>query len=190
MIYDEWDDAEVSLAGDQLVIREISPMPMVVARVLTALVPLLAGATVLGVFFSGGFPKPAQTGLAALPAWSLVSAFVVALGVVPLLWGISLIVLRRRYVLRPADSLVECWWLCFSLPLFARRRGLAGMEEVLVRYDRGWFAARWRYFISCCGPRGAIQLVASNDHDRAQSMAQQIADCTGLPVRFEDASAP
>jgi hypothetical protein len=189
MIYDEWQNADVSVEGDRLVISERSPAPVIVARVLTALVPLVAGATVLAVFASGGFPRPAQTGLAALPAWLLVGLFVVALGVLPLAFGLSLIVLRRRYVLRPADSLVECWWLCFSRPLFVRRRALSDLEEVLVRYDRGWFAARWRYFLSCRGPRGAIKLVASTDQDRAQSMARQIADCTGLPVRFEDASA-
>ena len=190
MIYDEWDNADVSREGDHLVIREISPMPMVVARVATALVPLSAGATVLAVFFSGGFPKPTQAGAASAPAVLLLGLFVVALGVVPLIWGVSLIVLRRRYVLRPADSIVESWWLCFSLPLFARRRSLSGLGEVLVRYEKGGpLAARWRYVVSCRGPRGGIKLVATSDQDRAQSMAQQIAGCTGLKVRFEDASA-
>ncbi|MEO8427279.1 MAG: hypothetical protein ABI651_09235 [Verrucomicrobiota bacterium] len=179
MIFDAVISSEQS---GPLVLRERPSTESAVFRPLFGLFLLGVGCPIICVFLSGGGPTPVGSLGARIFGWAIVAVFFVALGLLPLGWGLSSLFVRRSYTLRANDDVLESQITFAGAPVWTRRRGFAVFERVAVRYQRfGVFGMR-SYFIVACDGQRRVDLSAFTDRAPAESFAADIGTQMRLSV--------
>lgn len=183
MIYADDSKIEVSIANDQMIIRERDTWTALFRVV--GLIPLAAGGLVLYVFASGGGPKPVGSPLQQ--AFGLLVLFVMAcaLGVAPLWLGLDILLFRRGFTINAEGRCIQSHLLLGQWSIWKRNYPTSLYEGVRITYCRlGGIGVRWRFVISCTGRSSELDLAVFSSRSDADDFASKVSAYLGMSVEY------
>ena len=176
-------EAAISNHNGELVIKPRLSLARVLLDFLPGLFLVGTGCLVICVLLSAAGPKPEGSIGKELLGWIAIAAFVCALGIVPLVWGLRILFERRIYRISDKEAVLLSLLNFAGMPISTRRYLFSVFDRVSIKpKEFGVFGKHIEFVVSCDGGQ-RLDLCVFADHTTATTFAASIAAQMRLPVQ-------